>query len=86
MVIGIDVYHSGTGRSSKGSVSAFVASLNKDLTSWHSKACLQRPGQEIIDLLKSCFISALTVYHQVCINSQIKENAIFHVTVWNKIT
>lgn len=66
MVVGIDVYHAGPGTSSKGSVAAFVASLDKDLSQWHSKVCMQKPHQELIDLLKSCFISALNVYRQVC--------------------
>lgn len=39
MICGIDVYHSGVGQSMKGSVAGFVASLDKLLTSWHSKIC-----------------------------------------------
>lgn len=70
MVVGMDVYHAGVGSSSKGSVAAFVASLDRDLSEWHSRVCLQKPRQEIVDMLRSCFISALNVYRQVCKNSK----------------
>ncbi|KAK0087279.1 hypothetical protein PV325_001377 [Microctonus aethiopoides] len=62
MIVGIDVHHAGTGGSPHGSVAGFVASMDKPLTSWYSKVCFQRPGQEIIDLLKICFVSALSLF------------------------
>ena len=66
MVCGIDVYHAGVGQGSKGSVAAFIASLDKLLTTWHSRVCLQAPHQELIDVLKQCLVSAIKVYREVC--------------------
>ncbi|XP_008557727.1 piwi-like protein Ago3 [Microplitis demolitor] len=65
MVVGIDVYHAGAGAVSKASVAGFVASLNQNLTQWYSKAYFQRPGQEYVDVLRACFVSALTSYRKV---------------------
>nr|XP_034178827.1 piwi-like protein 1 [Osmia lignaria] len=64
MICGIDVYHAGIGQSTKGSVAGFVASLDKLLTTWHSKICLQGQHQELIDMLQICMISALKAYHK----------------------
>ena len=74
MVVGIDVYHAGPGQIAKGSVAGFVASLDKPLTTWHSKVCKQGPNQEITDLLKNCFISALHVYREVRFNISVSFN------------
>ncbi|KAH0547230.1 piwi-like protein Ago3 [Cotesia glomerata] len=64
MVVGIDVYHPAAGSASKASVAGFVASLNQNLTQWYSKAYFQRPGQEYVDVLRACFVSALTAYRK----------------------
>lgn len=64
MVVGIDVYHPASGAASKASVAGFVASLNQNLTQWYSKAYFQRPGQEYVDVLRACFVSALTAYRK----------------------
>ncbi|OAD56703.1 Piwi-like protein 1 [Eufriesea mexicana] len=65
MICGIDVYHAGIGSSMKCSVAGFVASLDKLLTSWYSKVCLQGRHQELIDMLQMCFISAIKAYYKV---------------------
>ncbi|XP_076285684.1 argonaute 3 [Lasioglossum baleicum] len=64
MICGIDVYHGGIGQSTKGSVAGFVASLDKLLTTWHSKICLQGRHQELVDMLQVCMISALKAYYK----------------------
>ncbi|XP_078032612.1 argonaute 3 [Augochlora pura] len=65
MICGIDVYHGGgIGQSTKGSVAGFVASLDKLLTTWHSKICLQGRHQEVMDMLQVCMISALKAYYK----------------------
>ena len=65
MICGIDVYHAGLGKVTHGSVAGFVASMDKGLTSWYSKICIQSRNQELIDLLKICLISAIRAYQQV---------------------
>lgn len=65
MVCGIDVYHAGAGQGPRGSVAAFIASLDKMLTTWHSRVCLQAPNQELVDMLKQCLASAIQVYREV---------------------
>lgn len=62
MVCGIDVYHPGIGQGRRGSVAGFVASMDKLLTSWYSKICLQGPNQELVDLLQICFIASINAY------------------------
>ncbi|XP_012275649.1 piwi-like protein Ago3 [Orussus abietinus] len=64
MICGVDVYHSGTDRMAKGSVAAFVASMDKPLTSWYNKICIQGPNQELIDLLKVCLVSSVNEYRK----------------------
>ncbi|XP_033328474.2 argonaute 3 [Megalopta genalis] len=64
MICGIDVYHGGIGQSTKGSVAGFVASLDKLLTTWHSKICLQGRHQELMDMLQVCMTSALKAYYK----------------------
>ncbi|XP_076226679.1 argonaute 3 isoform X2 [Nomia melanderi] len=64
MICGIDVYHGGTSQSTRGSVAGFVASLDKLLTTWHSKICLQSRHQELVDMLQICLISALKAYYK----------------------
>ena len=65
MICGIDVYHAGAGQSMKGSVAGFVASLDKALTTWHNKVCIQSKRQEIVDMLQVCLISAIRAYYKV---------------------
>jgi len=65
MVCGIDSFHDKTKKGA--SVGGFVASLNHTFTRWFSRVCFQGPGQEIIDGLKICFISALKCYYDVSI-------------------
>lgn len=65
MVCGIDVYHPGLEVGRRGSVAGFVASMDKLLTSWYSKICLQGAHQEIIDLLQICLISAINAFKKV---------------------
>lgn len=65
MICGIDVYHAGSGQSMKGSVAGFVASLDKALTIWHNKVCIQGKRQEIVDMLQMCLISAIRAYYKV---------------------
>ena len=64
MVVGIDVFHDAA--KGKRSIAGFVASTNPECTRWYSRVCFQMPGQELIDGLKLCLISALRKYHEVC--------------------
>lgn len=63
MVCGMDVYHDASRKGS--SVTGFVASLNQPLTRWFSRTVFQTPGQEIVDGLKVCLVSALKKYYDV---------------------
>lgn len=65
MVCGIDVYHAGAGAGPKKSVAGFVASLDAQLTMWHSRICMQASKQELVDMLQVCFTSAINAYHKV---------------------
>jgi len=71
MVCGIDSYHGGAG-SKAASVGAFVASLNATYSRWFSRVCFQERGQELIDGLKICFISALKKYYDVRFSSSVE--------------
>ena len=68
MICGIDVYHAAAGEKSKGSVTAFVASLDRPLTTWFSRVCLQRSGQELIDQIRLCLVTSIKAYakHNGC--------------------
>nr|CAB3264906.1 piwi-like protein 2 [Phallusia mammillata] len=63
MICGIDVYHDAGGKGH--SVAAFVASTNKLLTRWYSRAILQQPQQELISSLKPCFTEAIKKFYEV---------------------
>jgi len=65
MVCGIDSFHDTAKKG--GSVAGFVASLNQTFTRWFSRVCFQGPVQELVDGLKTCFISALKYYYDVSI-------------------
>lgn len=65
MVCGIDVYHAGVGGGAKRSVAGFVASLDSQLTKWHSRICMQASKQELVDMLQVCLISAINAYQKV---------------------
>ncbi|XP_024940997.1 piwi-like protein Ago3 isoform X2 [Cephus cinctus] len=76
MVCGIDVFHAGEGKSSHGSVAGFVASLDKHLTTWYSKVCIQTPRQELIDLLKVCLVAAVNKYEKT--NSRYPDRIVMY--------
>lgn len=65
MVCGIDVYHAGVGGGAKKSVAGFVASLDSQLTKWHSRICMQASKQELVDMLQVCLTSAINAYQKV---------------------
>ncbi|KAL0126990.1 hypothetical protein PUN28_005374 [Cardiocondyla obscurior] len=73
MVCGIDVYHVGTGAGPKKSVAGFVASLDNQLSKWHSRICMQASKQELVDMLQVCLISAVNAYqkHNNCTPDRI---------------
>ncbi|XP_066589272.1 piwi-like protein Ago3 [Prorops nasuta] len=64
MICGIDVFHGGQGQGPRGSIAGFVASMDKLLTKWYSKICIQGKNQEIVDLLQICFVSAINAYRK----------------------
>ncbi|XP_029662473.1 piwi-like protein Ago3 [Formica exsecta] len=64
MVCGIDVYHAGVGGGAKRSVAGFVASLDTQLTKWHSRICMQASKQELVDMLQVCLTSAINAYQK----------------------
>jgi len=65
MVCGIDVYHAGVGGGAKKSVAGFVASLDTQLSKWHSRICMQASKQELVDMLQVCLTSAINAYQKV---------------------
>ncbi|TGZ48140.1 piwi-like protein Ago3 [Temnothorax longispinosus] len=64
MICGIDVYHAGTGGGARKSVAGFIASLDAQLTKWHSRICMQASKQELVDMLQVCLTSAINAYHK----------------------
>ncbi|EZA53661.1 hypothetical protein DMN91_008315 [Ooceraea biroi] len=64
MVCGIDVYHAGVGTGLKKSVAGFVASLDTQLTKWHSRVCIQASRQELVDMLQMCLVAAINAFHK----------------------
>ncbi|KAF5302312.1 hypothetical protein FQA39_LY10351 [Lamprigera yunnana] len=60
MICGIDVFHS---PGMKESVSAFISSLNDDITRWHSSVTFQK--SELGDQYKTSFIKALEKYRNM---------------------
>lgn len=65
MICGIDVFHSGTGGVVKKSVAGFIASLDAQMTKWHSRICIQANRQELVDMLQICLTSAVNAYYKV---------------------
>jgi aubergine len=65
MICGIDVYHSGIGAGARKSVAGFVASLDPQMTKWHSRICMQASNQELVDMLQVCLTSAINAYYEV---------------------
>lgn len=63
MVCGIDVYHDPT--TNGKSVAALVVSTNKSVTQWFSIPIIQQKGQEIMDALKTAFVSAIGKWHEI---------------------
>lgn len=86
MICGIDVYHAGIGQSTKGSVAGFVASLDRELTTWHSKICLQGRHQELVDMLQICMISAIKAYYKVATDHYYLHALTFYMTIMFCIT
>jgi aubergine-like protein len=70
MVIGIDVYHERGNRS----VAGFVASMNRSLTRWFSRAVFQTQREELVTGLGECMNQALSNYHKT--NGQLPEKII----------
>ncbi|XP_018355281.1 PREDICTED: protein argonaute-3 [Trachymyrmex septentrionalis] len=64
MICGIDVYHAGVGGGSRKSVAGFIASLDTQLTKWHSRICMQASKQELVDMLQVCLTSAINAFHK----------------------
>ncbi|XP_018372440.1 PREDICTED: piwi-like protein 1 [Trachymyrmex cornetzi] len=64
MICGIDVYHAGVGGGSRKSVAGFIASLDSQLTKWHSRICMQASKQELVDMLQVCLTSAINAFHK----------------------
>lgn len=62
MVIGIDVFHDPTLKGA--SIAGFVSSLNDKFSRWHSRVSVQRPGQELVDALRTALIEALKAYRR----------------------
>lgn len=58
MIIGIDTYHEAKSKS----VSAFVASLNRDYTKWYSRAIIQERNEELSHGMAVSLRSALMAY------------------------
>ncbi|XP_063081853.1 piwi-like protein 3 isoform X2 [Cavia porcellus] len=57
MFVGIDCFHDIINR--QNSIAGFVASINEELTQWHSQCIFQEPGQEIVNGLNRCLEAAL---------------------------
>lgn len=68
MICGIDVYHTGIGGTPKKSYAGFVASLDYQLTKWHSRICIQNMNQELVDSLQMCLTSAVNAYREVILS------------------
>jgi len=49
-------------RRCKKSVAGFIASLDSQLTKWHSRICMQASKQELVDMLQVCFTSGISAY------------------------
>ncbi|XP_018396706.1 PREDICTED: piwi-like protein 1 [Cyphomyrmex costatus] len=64
MVCGIDVYHVGVGGGGRKSVAGFIASLDNQLTKWHSRICMQASRQELVDMLQVCLTSAINAFYK----------------------
>ncbi|KAG5326523.1 AGO3 protein, partial [Acromyrmex heyeri] len=64
MICGIDVYHAGVGGGSRKSVAGFIASLDTQLTKWHSRICMQASKQELVDMLQVCLTSAINAFYK----------------------
>lgn len=59
MIIGADVYH----KRSKNSVAAVIASLDQNITKFHSKSMVQPTrGQEIFDNISNCVLEMVESY------------------------
>jgi hypothetical protein len=64
MLVGVDVYHSGFGTTSK-SVAGFCATTDRNFVQYYSRVCFNKPGQELTDQLRLCLRSALRKFFEV---------------------
>lgn len=75
MVIGIDVFHDVTVKSTgRSSIAGFVSSTNEFFSRWHSIVARQSPKQELVDAYKMAFIESCKVYHRI--NHRLPEKII----------
>jgi len=74
MVVGYDTYHDSVKKGQ--SVGGFVASLNPNLTKYHSRCTFQHTGMELADGLKVCMTGALRRYAQE--NGRLPSRIIFY--------
>ncbi|KAG8335272.1 Piwi-like protein 2 [Homalodisca vitripennis] len=63
MICGIDTYHDTKNRAQ--SVAGFVASLNPNVTRWHSQVFMQSSNREMVDGLRTALAIALQKYSEV---------------------
>nr|UJZ92584.1 piwi-like protein Ago3 [Scaphoideus titanus] len=63
MICGIDSYHDSKNRAQ--SVAGFVASMNAQVTRWHSQVFIQSSDREMVDGLRTALCTALNKYYEV---------------------
>ncbi|KAJ4287638.1 hypothetical protein N0V90_012341 [Kalmusia sp. IMI 367209] len=79
MVVGIDVTHPSPGSSSKApSVSAIVASIDKQLAQWPAVLRIQRARQEEVDNLTEMLKSRLTLWRTKGKHAALPENILVY--------
>nr|AUZ94235.1 piwi [Recilia dorsalis] len=74
MICGIDSYHDSKTRSK--SVAGFVASMNKQVTRWHSQVFIQSSDREMVDGLRVALSKALNNYYEI--NNQHPDTVIIY--------
>lgn len=60
MIIGVDTFHEARSKS----VSAFVASLNRNYTKWYSRAIIQERNEELSHGMAASLRAALMAYRE----------------------
>jgi len=63
MVVGIDVYHELVNK--KNSCAGFCASTNAHISKYYSRVVFQPTGQELVDQLRACMVSALRKFIEI---------------------